>query len=113
MSYGSNVPPAFVDFMSQMVAGTPMEVVADFYPGFALFDGEEAYATLAQVESTVIGGADDQILPVEHTERIIELLPGAETLVLPRSGHMGIIEHHREINEALDHLIARAARHLG
>lgn len=112
MSYGSDVPPSYVDFMSQMVAETPMEVIADFYPGFAEFDGEAAFDTLARVETSVVGGEEDMILPIQHVERIIELLPGAETLVLPDSGHMGMIEHHGQINEHLQRLIDRAARHL-
>lgn len=112
MSYGSDVPAAYVDFMTQMVAETPMTVVADFYPGFALFDGTAAYETLARVETLVVGGEEDEILPVEHVERIIELLPGAESLVLPDSGHMGIIEHHDQINAEIDRLVERAARHL-
>lgn len=112
MSYGSDVPPAYVDFMARMVAETPMQVVADFYPAFALFDGREAFGTLARVETAVVGGEDDQILPVEHTERIIELLPGADTLVVQRGGHMVMIEHHARVDEVLDDLLERAARTL-
>ena len=49
----------------------------------------------------VIGGEDDMITPVEHTARIIELLPKAEAIRIENSGHLGIIEKHDIFNGAL------------
>lgn len=111
MGYGSQVPAEYVDFLSEMIAATPMEVVADFYPAFAEFDGRRAMPVLSRIETAVIGGEKDAIVPVEHTNRIIEQLPGADSLIVPDSGHMGIIEHHQQYNEVLEHLIERAERH--
>ena len=110
MGYGSQVPGEYVDFLSEMIAATPMEVVADFYPAFAEFDGRRAMPVLSRIETAVVGGEKDAIVPVEHTDRIIERLPGADSLIVPDSGHMGIIEHHEQYNEVLDHLIERAER---
>jgi hypothetical protein len=33
------------------------------------------------------------ITPIEHTARIIEVLPKAEAIRIENSGHLGIIEH--------------------
>jgi len=52
------------------------------------------------------------ITPVEHTERIIELLPSADAHVLPECGHLGLIEHHEQFNAVVDHLIERVRRDL-
>lgn len=114
MAFGRpDVPSSYVEFMSSMLGDTPMTVIADYYPAFGELDESEAFPVLARVECTVIGGTEDAITPVAHTERIIELLPGAESIVLEDSGHMGIIEHHVEINAALDDLIVRARRLIG
>jgi pimeloyl-ACP methyl ester carboxylesterase len=112
-SYGSDVPPSYVEFMNQMLGQTPMSVISDFYPAFAELDEYDAFNVLATVETAVIGGEDDAITPIRHTDKIIELLPGADVRRLPDCGHMGIIEHHEIFNQVLADLITRARRHLG
>jgi pimeloyl-ACP methyl ester carboxylesterase len=62
---------------------------------------------LRKVETAVIGGEDDMITPVHHTDRIIEALPAADVRRLAACGHMGIIEHAGAFNEVLDNLLAR------
>jgi pimeloyl-ACP methyl ester carboxylesterase len=106
-SFGSDVPPSYVQFMSDMLAGTPLEVVADFYPAFAELDEFAAFATLARIPTAVVGGEDDLITPVSHTDRIIELLPEADVRRLADCGHMGIIERSRAFNEVLESLFRR------
>lgn len=112
LAFGSEVPVSYVEFMSDMLADTPLDVVADFYPGFAELDLFAAFETLSRVECAVIGGEDDVITPITHTDRIIEVLPGAEVRRLPGCGHMGIIEHAAEFNAVLDGLLERARRNL-
>ena len=111
-SYGSDVPPSYVEFMNQMLGQTPMSVISDFYPAFAELDEYDAFNVLATVETAVIGGEDDAITPIRHTDKIIELLPGADVRRLPDCGHMGIIEHHEIFNQVLTDLITRVRRHL-
>ncbi|MFT4166406.1 MAG: alpha/beta hydrolase [Microlunatus sp.] len=112
-AYGSDVPPSYVEFVNQMLGRTPMSVISDFYPTFAELDEYDAFKVLAQVETAVIGGEDDAITPVRHTDKIIELLPGADVRRLPDCGHMGMIEHHEVFNQVLDDLITRVRRNLG
>jgi pimeloyl-ACP methyl ester carboxylesterase len=109
-SFGSDVPVSYVEFMSDMLAQTSVEVVANFYPGFAELDEYAALAVLSAVETAVVGGEDDLITPIDRTDRIIELLPQAESRRLPRCGHMGILEHHEEFDQMLDHLVERVRR---
>jgi pimeloyl-ACP methyl ester carboxylesterase len=112
-SYGSDVPASYVEFMNEMLGQTPFSVITDFYPGFAELDEYEAFTVLATVETAVIGGEDDSITPIKHTDKIIELLPGADVRRLPKCGHMGIIEHHEVFNGVLADLIDRVRRNLG
>jgi pimeloyl-ACP methyl ester carboxylesterase len=112
MSFGSDVPVSYVEFMSDMLGETSLEVVADYYPAFGELDEFAAFEVLSTVETAVVGGEDDVITPVNYTDRIIELLPGADVRRLPHCGHMGIIEHADTFNEVLDSLIARVRRNL-
>ncbi len=105
-----DVPASYVEFMARMLADTPLSVVADFYPAFAELDESAAMPVLAQIETAVVGGADDLLTPVRHTEQIIDWLPSARSLILESCGHMGIIEWHRLINPVLDDLVTRSVR---
>jgi pimeloyl-ACP methyl ester carboxylesterase len=112
MAFGSDVPSSYVEFVSQMLGELPLEVVGDFYPAFAELDEYSAFAILSRIETAVVGGEDDMLTSITHTDRIIELLPGAEVLKVPDCGHLGMIEHHPVFNEVLDHLVERVCRHL-
>jgi pimeloyl-ACP methyl ester carboxylesterase len=112
MAFASDVPPSYVEFVNQMLAGTPLEVVADFYPAFNDLDEYDVLPALASLPLLVIGGEQDLITPVEHTARIMELLPDAVALRLESCGHLGMIEHHEVFNEQLDDLLDRVGARL-
>ena len=111
MSFPSPVPASYVQFLSDMLGQTPLEVVADFLPAFAGLDESAGLAVInSAVPTTVIGAKQDLVTAYRHTEAILELLPNAEKLILEESGHMAMIEHHDEVNAMLDRLIDRALR---
>ena len=107
LAFASDVPPSHVEYVSEMLAQTPLEVVADFYPAFRDLDEYEALAGLSKLPVLVVGGEDDLFTPVAHTERITERLPDAVALRLPHCGHLGMIEHPERVNEALEDLLDR------
>ena len=107
-AFGSDVPADYVEFVSEMLAQTPLDVVADFYPAFAELDEYVSFPRLAGVETLVIGGIDDVITPIEHTDRMVELLPDTETVSVPDCGHLGMIEHGGIFNNLLDGLVERS-----
>ncbi len=109
-AFGSDVPASYVEFVSEMLAVTPLDVIADFYPAFAELDEYVAFPTLGRVETLIIGGADDAITPITHTEKMVELLPHTETITVPDCGHLGMIEHAGVFNAALDGLLTRIRR---
>jgi len=111
-SFGSEVPPAFTEFVNEMIAATPISVIADFYPIFALHDKYESLEPLQKVECVVIGGDKDALTPFEHAEEIVRRVPGAELVEVPNCGHLGLIEHHREFTAALLGMIERAEQSL-
>jgi pimeloyl-ACP methyl ester carboxylesterase len=107
LAFGPEVPTSYVDFASEMLAQIPLEVVADYYPAFAELDEFRALEILSTVPTVVVGGENDVITPIEHTARIIDLLPKAEAIRVENCGHLGMIEKHEIFNEALDRLIDR------
>jgi pimeloyl-ACP methyl ester carboxylesterase len=107
LAFGPEVSASYVDFASEMLAQIPLEVVADYYPAFAELDEFRALEILSTVPTVVVGGEDDVITPIEHTARIIDLLPKAEAIRVENCGHLGMIEKHEIFNDALDRLIER------
>jgi pimeloyl-ACP methyl ester carboxylesterase len=107
LAFGPEVPTSYVDFASEMLAQVPLEVVADYYPAFAELDEFRALEILSTVPTVVVGGENDVITPIEHTARIIDLLPKAEAIRVENCGHLGMIEKHEIFNDALDRLIDR------
>jgi pimeloyl-ACP methyl ester carboxylesterase len=107
LAFGPDVPPPYVDFASEMLAEIPLEVVADYYPAFDDLDEFPALEIVSSVPILVVGGENDVITPIEHTARIIDLLPKAEPIRVENCGHLGMIEKHEIFNDALDRLIDR------
>jgi pimeloyl-ACP methyl ester carboxylesterase len=110
-AFASDVPPSYVEFVSKMLAETPLEVIADFYPAFAELDEYRAFEVLDEIPTAVIGGEDDLFTPVTHTDRILELLPNTDARRLPNCGHLPMIEHSTTCNEILDRLVQRTGHY--
>jgi pimeloyl-ACP methyl ester carboxylesterase len=113
MAFASDVPASYVEFVSEMLAGTPLEVVADFYPAFHELNEYAALAGIGLVPTVVVGGEDDMFTPVAHMDKITELLPDAVSLRLANCGHLGMIEHHEAVNAVLEELLDRVRGRLG
>jgi pimeloyl-ACP methyl ester carboxylesterase len=105
MAFGGPVPASYVEFTDEMLAGTPIDVVADFFP---IFDSYDAYAAVRATEGVptlVLCGTEDVVTPVRHSRAIADLLPSATFMEIEGAGHMVLLERHREVNEALADLL--------
>ena len=110
LAFGTEVPQEYVDFTDEMLAATPFDVVADFFPGF---DGHQKYSaleTIGTVPTIVVAGGRDQITPFAHSKRIADRLPDAELVELPEAGHMVLLEFHDEVSKALERLVEHAVQ---
>ncbi|MPZ93948.1 MAG: alpha/beta fold hydrolase [Propionibacteriales bacterium] len=107
-AFGGAVDSALVDFTDQMLAGTPVSVVADFFPDFAVYEQYDALKALYDIHTLVVCGTRDAITPVQHSRKLRELLPSAELCELEGAGHMVILERADEVNRALADLLRRA-----
>jgi pimeloyl-ACP methyl ester carboxylesterase len=107
-SFASPVPPQLITFAARMIAQTRMEVISDFLPTFSRHDKRDALAVLHGHEVLVMVGDSDLITPAEQSADIVRLLPGAEHVVVPGSGHLLPLEHPDLVSAHLDELLIAA-----
>jgi pimeloyl-ACP methyl ester carboxylesterase len=103
----SDVDPALAHYVDAMIAGTPVDVIAEFYPALTGLDHTGSLKPLREVPTLVLTGEGDNLIPKEHSDRIVEQLPDAELVVVPDAGHMVLLEKPAEVNAALTGLLRR------
>jgi pimeloyl-ACP methyl ester carboxylesterase len=106
LAFGDDVPASYVDFVDSMLAATPFEVVAEFFPGFSEMDKFDHVETLAKVPTTVICGTDDKLTSIGHSRKLHSRIDGSELLECHGAGHMVVLERSEEVNGELDRLLA-------
>ena len=110
-SFGSSdVSPALVDYVERLIAGTPVDVVADFFPALTAHDRLGSLSRLAGVEILIVVGDKDLLTPEDHSRRMAQLLPHAELLVLEGAGHLAMMERPALVNLRLRAFLHRAYR---
>ena len=103
----ADVDPALTRYVDAMIAGTPVDVIAEFYPALAGLDHTGSLEPLRRVPTLVLTGDVDKMIPKEHSELLLERLPDAEYVVVPDAGHMLLLEKPAEVTAALSRLIRR------
>ena len=113
LSFGAaDVDPALVRYVDAMIAGTPVDVIAEFYPALAGLDETGRLEPLCQVPVLVLTGDRDTMIPKEHSDLLVERLAqagenAAEYVVVPGAGHMVLLEAPDEVTSALTRLLRR------
>ena len=114
LSFASaDVDPALARYVDAMIAGTPVDVIAEFYPALAGFDETGSLEPLRAVPTLVLTGDRDKMIPKEHSELIVERLPGCEYVVVPDAGHLVTLEKPDEVSAALTALLRRVSAEQG
>ncbi|MEV7343123.1 alpha/beta hydrolase [Streptomyces sp. NPDC093544] len=103
-----DVDPAVERFAERMIEGTPIDVVAEFYPAFTEHDKTAALVHFADMPVLVLAGVKDLVTPSEHSEAIADLLPDAELVLVPDAGHLVMLEHPEVVIDRLADLLMRA-----
>nr|WP_107422169.1 alpha/beta hydrolase [Streptomyces lushanensis] len=101
------VDPAVVRFAERLLEGTPIDVVAEFYPAFTDHDKVQALSVFLEVPALILAGESDLITPSSHSEAIADLLPDAELVLVPDAGHLVMLEHPEAVTDRLADLLAR------
>ncbi|MFC0846692.1 alpha/beta fold hydrolase [Streptomyces noboritoensis] len=102
-----DVDPAVARFAERMIEGTPIDVVAEFYPAFDDHDKEAALQIFAEVPALVLAGDRDLVTPSSHSESIADLLPDVELVIVPDGGHLVMLEHPETVTDRLADLLVR------
>ncbi len=111
-AFGEEVPATYVEFVDTMLASTPFEVVAEFFPSFSGLDKFHVVEVLGRVPTAIICGTADRLTSIGHSRKLHAQIPGSTLLECERAGHMVMLEHHDQVNAELDQLIAAAAASL-
>jgi pimeloyl-ACP methyl ester carboxylesterase len=110
LSFAStHVDPALGRYVDAMIAGTPVDVIAEFYPALAGLDHTGSLEPLRRVPVLVLTGDKDKMIPQQHSDLIVAQLPDAEYVVVPDAGHLVILEHPEVVTAALAGLVRRVA----
>jgi pimeloyl-ACP methyl ester carboxylesterase len=115
LSFASpDVDPALTRYVDAMIAGTPVDVIAEFYPALAGMDETGSLAPISRVPTLVLTGDQDRMIPKAHSELLLERLGRAgdnraEYVVVPDAGHMVLLEKPAEVSDALSALLRRVA----
>ncbi|MFG2828714.1 alpha/beta fold hydrolase [Streptomyces sp. NPDC048434] len=110
-SFGTpeKVDPGIARFGERLIEATPIDVVAEFFPAFAVHDKTEALVAYDAVPALVLAGESDLITPADHSRTITEMLPDAELVCVPGAGHLVMLERPELVNEHLVSLVERAS----
>jgi pimeloyl-ACP methyl ester carboxylesterase len=109
LAFGSDhVSPGLARFTARMIASTPVDVFAEYFPEFDRHDKEAALPVFKRCAMLIIAGADDLVTPADHSRGMAEQLPEATLLVLPECGHVAQLEHPQLVNAALRRLARQA-----
>jgi pimeloyl-ACP methyl ester carboxylesterase len=112
LSFSStDVDPRLGRYVDAMIAGTPVDVIAEFYPALAGLDQTGALSPLRRVPTLVLTGDADKLIPKGHSDTLVELLggegPDVEYVVVPGAGHLVPLERPEEVTRALAGLVRR------
>ena len=108
-SYGDEkISPSVVAFSEKMMHETPIATLVEFLHALEVHDETAALPTLAKVPTLIACGDRDLLTPVEHSQRMAEVLPKSELVIVGGAGHLVQLEAPEDIDEALVRLVERA-----
>lgn len=108
-AFGTTVPPDGPRLVSDLLAGTPIDVLADLLPAIEDHDKVLALHALGDTDVLVMVGDSDLLTPPEHSMEIVRHVPGAELVILPGVGHMIGVERPDLVDAHVRALVMRVA----
>jgi len=110
LSFGDeSVHPALVELAYMMIRATSFEIMTDFLEEFGRHNRYAALAGLKYAKALVLGTDGDRMIQYQHSEAIAALLPHAESVHIPGSGHLMMLEQPKLVNEHLLGLLSQCA----
>ena len=108
-AFGQRVPASVVEFVDEMLAATPFEVLAQFFHNFDTLDKDTALDLFSHVPTTIVTGTADMLTSVAHSKEMAGRIAGSRLVECPEAGHLVILEQPDRVNGALEDLVVRAS----
>lgn len=87
--------------LRSMIEGTRYETLVASLEGIRDRKDRTAVLPTISVPTLVCGGEDDALIPPEQIRELAAAIPGARVTIVPRSGHLPVIESPDVVNQAL------------
>lgn len=107
-AFSGDAPAEEVEFLDQMLAGTSMKVLGEFFPTFSELDKYSALSRLDEKPCLIVGGERDRLTAVSHSRKMAKAMPDATYVECAGVGHMVIFEARETVNAELEALVDRA-----
>ncbi|WP_433052373.1 alpha/beta fold hydrolase [Dactylosporangium sp. CS-033363] len=99
--------PALVSYVEKMNSTTSTEVIARYLRTLYTHSRLLVLGPLKSVPVLLVCGDKDVLTPLAHTQEITSVLPEAELDVIADGGHVVLLEHAGEVNEAMDAFLSK------
>ncbi|MFF5230073.1 alpha/beta fold hydrolase [Dactylosporangium sp. NPDC000521] len=94
--------PALVSYVEKMNTTTSTDVIARYLRTLYTHARLLVLGPLRKVPVLLICGDRDVLTPLTHTREIAAVLPEAELVVVADGGHVVMLEHAEEVNDAIE-----------
>ena len=112
-AFGDDVPASYVEFVDNMLAGTPFEVLAEFFPNFEALDLFDVLTAFERIPTAIICGTKDLLTSVGHSRKMAKRISSARLVEATGAGHMVILERAERVNAALQEILDEAETKAG
>jgi pimeloyl-ACP methyl ester carboxylesterase len=99
--------PALVSYVEKMNTTTSTDVIARYLRTLYTHARLLVLGPLRRVPVLLVCGDRDVLTPLTHTREIAAVLPEAELIVIADGGHVVMLEHADEVNEAIETFLKR------
>lgn len=104
-AYSSSFPPHLLADGERALRQAPAEVMEGDFRACDAFDAMEQVGRI-RLPTLVVCGAEDQLTPAKYAEYLHRQIAGSRLRVIPRAGHMVMLERAAEFNAALADFLA-------
>ena len=106
MGFGPEAVPAQVQFVERLHHALGPGMLRQLVPSLTLFDRWAALFTI-ELPTLVVVGSRDRLTGTDQARRMADRLPHAQSVELPRCGHMPMRERRREFSHLLEEFAAK------
>jgi pimeloyl-ACP methyl ester carboxylesterase len=106
--FGTACPsPALVSYVEKMNSTTSTDVIARYLHTLYTHARLLVLSALLHVPVLLVCGDRDYLTPLAATQEIAAVLPEAEVVVVADAGHVVLLEHADEVDDAMDRFLTK------